>query len=139
MLKISMNICLLTAIFILTGFAFMYEPLSMTLFRFIAVIFTVSFLFVPAVFAFNAMLSAIRSLKPDPVLGWIFLLVSIVLSSHFFISLLISVLQIHPVSGELVWLLLNSSIMLVLMIRIRTIHHLFKTFNHEQNATYSIS
>ena len=138
MLKISMNICLLTAIFILTGFAIMYGPLSMTMLRFIAVMFTISFFFVPVVFVFNALLSGIRSLKPDPGLAWMFLLVSIVLTSHVFISLIISILHIHPVSAELVWLILNTSMMLALLIRIRTIHHLFKTFYHEQDATYSI-
>jgi hypothetical protein len=138
MLKISMNICLLTAIFILAGFALLNEPLSITMVRFAAIMFTVSFFFVPVVFLFNALLSGIKSLKPDPGLGWMFLLVSIVISSHLFISLLISLLHIHPVSAELVWLILNVSMMLALLIRIKTIHHLFKTFYHEQDATYSI-
>ena len=138
MLKLSMNICLLTSIFILAGFALLNEPLSITMLRYVAIMFTVSFFFVPVVFLFNALLSGIKSMKPDPGLAWMFLLVSIVLSSHVFITLLISMLQIHPVSAELVWLILNVSMMLALLIRIRTIHHLFKSFYHEQNATYSI-
>ena len=138
MLKISMNICLLAAIFILTGFIFLYEPLSMTILRYVAIMFIVSFFFVPAVFVFNVLLSGIRSMKIHPGSAWMFLLVSIILSSHLFTSLIISILDIHPVSAELVWLILNVSMMLALLIRIRTIHQLFKSFYHEQEATYSI-
>jgi hypothetical protein len=138
MLKLSMNISLLSAIFILVGFTLLYEPLSMNAFRYVAVIFTVSAFFVPVVFLFNLLLSGIRSLKPDPGWGWMFLLVSIVLSSHVFISLIVSLVHIHPVSAELVWLILNTSIMLALLIRVRTVHQLLKTFYHEQDVTYSI-
>ena len=133
-----MNICLITAIFILTGFTFLYEPLSMTILRYVASMFTVSFFFVPAVFVFNLLLSGIRSLKIHPGSAWMILMISIILGSHLFISLMISILDIHPVSAELVWLILNTSMMLALLIRIKTIQHLFKTFYHEQDATYSI-
>ena len=138
MLKISMNICLLTALFILTGFILLYEPLSMTILRFVAIMFTVSFFFVPVVFVFNDLLSGIRTLKIHPGSCWMVLLGSIVLTSHLFTSLIISLLHIHPVSAELIWLILNTSMILALLIRIRTIHHLFKTFYHEKVATYSI-
>lgn len=139
MLKVSMKICLLTTIFILTGFILLYEPLSITLLRYLGIIFIVSFFFLPGVVVFNALLSGISSLKIHPGSGWMLLLVSIILTTHLFISLIVSILDIHPGSAELVWLILNTSTMMALLIRIRTIHRLFKSFYYEKGATYSIN
>ncbi|MGZ5191237.1 MAG: hypothetical protein ACXWCZ_09475 [Flavisolibacter sp.] len=133
-----MKICLLASIFILIGFSFLYEPLSMSMVRYVAVMFTVSFLFLPAVILFNALLNGVRALKLHPVSGWGLFLISIILGSHLFISVLMILLHIHPGSAEIVWLIMNSSLSLAFLLRIRTIHHLFKSFYHEHDASYSI-
>ena len=138
MLKISLNICLLVAILSLISFGALHEPLSMTTFRYIGFVFFSSFFLLPAVIIFNGLLSFIRSLQLNPTCCWVVLITSILMASYLALSITMSFEGVHPITAELTWLIVDASVLLTLLIRYTTIHHLFKSFGHEKESSYSI-